>query len=72
MSTAGPPKPSLFARLFKAFGFSMTAGALVVATVGAVYFLMSEDNVRQQLKLPWMSFESDAAAVAPEGESNSM
>ena len=37
-------------------------------TIGAVYFLMSEDNVRQQLKLPWMSFGSDAAAVAPEGE----
>ena len=37
-------------------------------TIGAVYFLMSEDNVRQQLKLPWMSFGSDAAAVAPEGD----
>jgi N-acyl-D-amino-acid deacylase len=37
-------------------------------TIGAVYFLMSEDNVQQQLKLPWMSFGSDAAAVAPEGE----
>jgi len=37
-------------------------------TIGAVYFLMSEDNVRQQLKLPWMSFGSDAGAVAPEGE----
>ena len=37
-------------------------------TIGAVYFLMSEDNVQQQLKLPWMSFGSDAAAVAPEGK----
>jgi len=37
-------------------------------TVGAVFFLMSEDNVREQIKLPWMSFGSDAAAVAPEGE----
>jgi len=37
-------------------------------TIGAVFFLMSENNVREQLKLPWMSFGSDAAAVAPEGE----
>ncbi len=37
-------------------------------TVGAVFFLMSEENVREQIKLPWMSFGSDAAAVAPEGE----
>jgi len=37
-------------------------------TIGAVYFLMNEDNVRQQLTLPWMSFGSDAAAIAPEGE----
>lgn len=37
-------------------------------TIGAVYFLMSEDNVRAQMKLPWMSFGSDAAAVAPEGK----
>lgn len=35
--------------------------------VGAVYFLMSEDNVRKQLKLPWVSFCSDAASMAPEG-----
>ena len=38
------------------------------STIGAVFFLMSEDNVREQLKLPWMSFGSDAGAVAPEGE----
>jgi len=37
-------------------------------TIGAVFFLMSEDNVREQIKLPWMSFGSDAAAQAPEGE----
>lgn len=37
-------------------------------TIGAVYFLMSEDNVKAQMKLPWMSFGSDAAAQAPEGE----
>jgi N-acyl-D-amino-acid deacylase len=37
-------------------------------TVGAVFFLMNEDVVREQIKLPWMSFGSDAAAVAPEGK----
>ncbi|HSJ25085.1 MAG TPA: D-aminoacylase [Longimicrobiales bacterium] len=36
--------------------------------VGAVYFLMSEDNVRRQMQLPWMSFGSDAASMAAEGE----
>ncbi len=35
--------------------------------VGTVYFLMSEDNVRRQVQLPWMSFGSDAEAEAPEG-----
>jgi len=35
--------------------------------VGATYFLMSEDNVRRQVALPWMSFASDSASVAPEG-----
>jgi N-acyl-D-amino-acid deacylase len=35
--------------------------------VSAVYFTMSEDNVRRQLRLPWVSFGSDAAAPAPEG-----
>ena len=34
---------------------------------GAIYFLMSEDNVRRQTAIPWMSFGSDAAALAPEG-----
>ncbi|HWM84266.1 MAG TPA: D-aminoacylase [Kofleriaceae bacterium] len=34
--------------------------------VGVVYFLMSEDNVRRQVALPWMSFGSDAAAQSPE------
>ena len=33
----------------------------------ALYFLMSEDNVRRQTSLPWMSFGSDAEAAAPEG-----
>jgi N-acyl-D-amino-acid deacylase len=43
---------------------------LVVADgsrVGTIYFLMSEDNVRRQLRLPWVSFASDAASIASEG-----
>ena len=35
--------------------------------VGTVYFLMSEENVRKQVRLPWVSFDSDAASLAPEG-----
>jgi N-acyl-D-amino-acid deacylase len=35
--------------------------------VSAVYFTMLEDNVRRQLRLPWVSFGSDAASLAPEG-----
>jgi N-acyl-D-amino-acid deacylase len=35
--------------------------------VGVGYVLMSEDNVRRQTALPWMSFGSDAEALAPEG-----
>ena len=47
-----------------------TAMDLVVedgSRVGTVYFLMSEDNVRKQVQLPWMSFGSDAASQATEG-----
>jgi len=43
---------------------------LVIANdgdVGTVYFLMSEDNVRRQIALPWMSFGSDAGSLATEG-----
>ena len=36
--------------------------------VGTVYFLMSEENVRKQLALPWVSFGSDEEASAPEGK----
>jgi N-acyl-D-amino-acid deacylase len=32
-----------------------------------VYFLMSEDNVRREIALPWVSFGSDEASMAPEG-----
>ena len=35
--------------------------------VGTVYFLMSEENVRKKVALPWVSFDSDEAALAPEG-----
>lgn len=47
-----------------------TAMDLVIednSRVEAVYFLMSEENVRKQIKLPWVSFCSDAASLAPEG-----
>jgi N-acyl-D-amino-acid deacylase len=35
--------------------------------VGVAYFIMSEDNIRREVALPWMSFGSDEAAPAPEG-----
>ncbi len=35
--------------------------------VGTVYFLMSEDNVKREVALPWMSFGSDEGSEAPEG-----
>jgi len=47
-----------------------TAMDLVVedgSRVSTVYFLMSEDNVRKQIALPWVSFGSDAASLAPSG-----
>src|SRR5687768_4370407 len=34
--------------------------------VGAVYFMMSEENLRKQIVLPWVSFGSDAASMSPE------
>ena len=34
--------------------------------VGTVYFMISEDNIRKQIKLPWVSFGSDASSMAPE------
>lgn len=47
-----------------------TAIELVIrdgSRVGTVYFLMSEENVRKQIALPYMSFGSDAGSLAPEG-----
>ncbi len=35
--------------------------------VEVVYFLMSEENVKQQLRLPYMTFGSDAGSMTPEG-----
>jgi N-acyl-D-amino-acid deacylase len=35
--------------------------------VDVAYFLMSEDNVRREVALPWVSFGSDEAGDAPEG-----
>lgn len=47
-----------------------TAMDLVIdddSRVDVVYFLMSEENVKKQIQLPYMSFCSDAASMAPEG-----
>ena len=47
-----------------------TAMDLVVedeSRVGACYFIASEDNLRREVALEWMSFGSDEAAPAPEG-----
>jgi N-acyl-D-amino-acid deacylase len=35
--------------------------------VGVAFFLMSEENVRKQIRLPWVSFGSDAGSLATEG-----
>lgn len=35
--------------------------------IAVAYQLMSEDNVRRQVKLPWVMFGSDAASMTPEG-----
>ncbi|HEU5481900.1 MAG TPA: amidohydrolase family protein, partial [Sphingomicrobium sp.] len=46
------------------------AADLIVADetrIQVVYFGMSEDNVRREVGLPWMSFGSDAGSQAPEG-----
>jgi len=36
--------------------------------VDVVYFLMSEENVKKQIQLPYISFGSDAGSLAPEGD----
>jgi N-acyl-D-amino-acid deacylase len=47
-----------------------TAMDLIVednSRVEAVYFTQSEDVVRKAIQLPWVSFNSDEASLAPEG-----
>jgi len=47
-----------------------TAMDLVIedgSRVGTIYFLMTEDNVRREIAIPWVGFGSDAEAPAPEG-----
>jgi N-acyl-D-amino-acid deacylase len=49
---------------------ALTAMDLVVedgSRVTTAYFTMSEENVRRELALPWVSFCSDSPALAPEG-----
>jgi N-acyl-D-amino-acid deacylase len=35
--------------------------------IGTIYFLISEDNIKKQIRQPWVSFGSDAASIASEG-----
>lgn len=47
-----------------------TAMDLVIedgSRVECVYFFMDEKNVRKNIQLPWVSFCSDSASLAPEG-----
>ena len=60
------------AEVAKARGQSVedTAIDLVIedgSRVQVVYFLMSEANVARETTIPWVSFGSDAGALAPEG-----
>jgi N-acyl-D-amino-acid deacylase len=34
--------------------------------IGTIYYVMSEENVKKELKKPWISFGSDEASQAPE------
>jgi len=60
------------AEVSKIYGKSVeeTAMDLVIADstrVGTAYFMMSEENVKRQIALPYMSFGSDAGSPATEG-----
>ena len=35
--------------------------------IGTIYFMMSDDNVKREIRLPWVSFASDASSIANEG-----
>jgi N-acyl-D-amino-acid deacylase len=37
------------------------------SNVSAVFFSMSDDNLRKEIAIPWMSFGSDGQSMAPEG-----
>lgn len=37
------------------------------SNVSAVFFSMSEDNLKKEIALPWMGFGSDGQSMAPEG-----
>jgi len=46
-----------------------TAMDLVIedgSRVQVVYFLISEENVKRQIAIPWVAFDSDATSMAPE------
>ncbi|MCJ7623493.1 MAG: D-aminoacylase [Anaerolineaceae bacterium] len=38
------------------------------SNAGVVYFMMSEENISKQIKLPWVCIGSDAPSQAPEGD----
>ncbi len=51
-------------------GYADTIMDLIVeddSRIFTMYFSMSEDNLRKQMALPWVSFCSDAESQAPEG-----
>ena len=35
-------------------------------SIGTVYFMMSEENIRLQLRQPWIKFGTDAEGIDPE------
>jgi N-acyl-D-amino-acid deacylase len=35
--------------------------------IGTLYFMMTEENIKKKIEQPWVSFNSDAASLAPEG-----
>jgi N-acyl-D-amino-acid deacylase len=35
--------------------------------VGTIYFVMSEENIAKELRMPWVSIDSDAEALSPSG-----
>ena len=48
----------------------VTAMDLIIrddSRIGTVRFTMTEENIRKKVALPWVSFCSDAGALAPEG-----